>query len=218
MTLAEQVVSQSPASSVRVTDAPDGLSEILRPDCAAVIWRRKSAPGFQSWIDALDPGQLPRARVILRPSDVRDAAAQICESCGTPDCPERDMLIDDAAALAGIFASVMEASYLKLRFDRITNDACTKFHTDAVTARLICTYRGPGTQYGLVRGMAEPSRISSVTTGSAMLLRGTLWPERPQSGLSHRSPPISGTKTTRLVLVLDPAADPESANDPIILQ
>lgn len=127
------------------------------------------------------------------------------------------MLIDDAAALAGIFASVMEASYLKLRFDRITNDACTKFHTDAVTARLICTYRGPGTQYGFLNGEAEPRQILSTTTGSAMVLRGTRWPERPQSGLRHRSPPIEGTKTTRLVLVLDPIVDPELENDPIVL-
>ena len=42
-----------------------------------------------------------------------------------------------------------------------------------------------------------------------ILLRGTLWQERPRTGLLHRSPPIEGTGETRLVLVLDPIDDPE---------
>ncbi|WP_420405598.1 DUF1826 domain-containing protein [Nisaea sp.] len=217
MTHAEQVARRYSAPSVSLTDTPYGLSEIFRQDCAAAIWQRTLAPVFQSWIDTLDPGQLPSARVILRPSDARDATLQICASCGMPDSPERDMLVDDTAALADIFADLMEASYLRLRFDRITNDGCTKFHTDAVAARLICTYRGPGTQYGFLNGLAEPSQFSSASTGSPMVLRGTLWPEQSGSGLRHRSPPIAGTKTTRLVLVLDPILDERAVSAPVVL-
>lgn len=43
------------------------------------------------------------------------------------------------------------------------------------------------------------------------LLRGTLWLGKPASGLLHRSPLIEGTGETQLVLVLDPARGPESA-------
>ncbi len=206
MTLVREVVEDA-AIGVDVADTAEGLSAIHRPGCAAAIWQRQPLPGFQSWIDALEPEQLPDARLILRPEDVRDAAFQACEASGTPDCAERALLIDDTAALADIFAGLMRAPYLQLRYDVITTNACRKFHIDAVTARLICTYRGTGTQYGLSTGGAEPHPVFTLPTGAPILLRGTLWPERPTSRLRHRSPPIEGTGETRLVLVLDPISD-----------
>ncbi len=194
---------------VGVADTPERLSAIHHPGCAVAIWRRKPLPEFQSWIDGLDAEVLPRARVILRSETVRDVVFQSCETCGTPDCTERARLIDDVAALADIFARLMQSRYLQLRFDVVTTNACRKFHIDAVTARLVCTYRGTGTQYGISTDGAEPRRIFTVPTGAPVLLRGKLWPEQPRSGLLHRSPPIEGTGETRLVLVLDPVEDPE---------
>lgn len=209
MTLVRDVVKDA-AMGVGVADTPEGLSAIHRPGCAAAIWRRQPLPGFQSWIDALEPKTLPKARVILRPETVRDAAFQICEASGMPDCRERERLVDDTAALADIFAGLMRAPHLRLRFDVVTTNACRKFHIDALTARLICTYRGTGTQYGISTDGAEPRRVFTLPTGAPIVLRGTRWPERPKSGLLHRSPPIAGTGETRLVLVLDPVIDPDN--------
>jgi hypothetical protein len=197
------------AVGVGVADTPEGLSVLHRPGCAAAIWRRQWEPGVQSWLGGLAPDRLPRARVVLRPDAVRDAVAQICTESGTPDCAERARLIDDVALLAGLFAPLMEAPYLRLRLDVVTTNACRKFHIDAVTARLVCTYRGTGTQYGISPDGALPWRVFTVPTGAPILLRGTLWPEQPKSGLLHRSPPIEGSGETRLLLVLDPMDGPE---------
>jgi hypothetical protein len=93
----------------------------------------------------------------------------------------------------------------------VTTNACRKFHVDAMAARLICTYRGTGTQYGQSRNGDDPKRVFTVPTGSAVLLRGSLWPSNRDCGLVHRSPPIEGTGETRLVLVLDPVDIPEDA-------
>ena len=210
MTLVRDIVKEA-AVGVGVADTPEGMSALHRPGCAAAIWRRQPLPGFQSWIDGLDGDVLPRARVILRPEAVRDAASEVCDASGTPAGPERDRLVDDIAALAGIFAGLMQARWLRLRLDVVTTNACRRFHIDAVTARLVCTYRGTGTQYGISTDGAGPRRIFTVPTGAPILLRGTLWPERPRSGLLHRSPPIDGTGETRAVLVLDPVDDPEDA-------
>lgn len=210
MTLVDEVV-EDVAGGVRMADRPEGLSAIRRPDCAAVVWRRRGVSGFQSWIDALEPQRLPSARVILRPEDVRDSVVRICDAAGTPDSAERDWLIDDTATLADLFAGLMGAHYLRLRFDVVSTNACRKFHIDAVTARLICTYRGTGTQYGISTDGAEPAQVFTAPTGAPMLLRGTLWPERPKSGLLHRSPPIEGSNETRLLLVFDPIEDLDSA-------
>ncbi|NVK23276.1 MAG: DUF1826 domain-containing protein [Kangiellaceae bacterium] len=190
-----------------VVSTPKGLLDIHEPACAAAIWQRNPLPRFQNWIEALPPEKLPKARLILRPDAVCDALLNVAERCGTTECPERDMLIEDASALAAIFANVMQAEYLRLRLDVVDTNACRKFHIDAVKARLVCTYRGTGTQYGLSENGQDPAEIVTVPTGAPIVLRGTRWPETPLSSLLHRSPPIAGTGETRLLLVLDPVED-----------
>jgi hypothetical protein len=210
MTLQREVVSDA-AVGVGVIMAAKDLGVIATPGCAAAIWQRQPLPEFQTWIDQLDPERLPTARLILRPQTVRAAMLEICALSGVPDNAQRARLIDDIAALAELFAALMQAPFLRLRLDRVTTNACRKFHIDAVKARLICTYRGTGTQYGVSPDGAEPRRVFTVPTGAPLLLRGTLWPERPASRLLHRSPPIEATGETRLVLVLDQILDPENA-------
>lgn len=204
-------ISANTSSSILVCDTPEELGAIRNRACAAVLWWRQPAVGFQRWIDGLDPALLPDARIILRPSDVHRAVTEICEIHKTPESSERALLIDDIAALSHAFATVMKASHLRLRLSPVSGNACRKFHIDALTARLICTYRGTGTQYGLSADTEAPSRVFTVPTGAPFVLRGTDWPERPASGLLHRSPPIEGTGETRLVLVLDPIHDPQEA-------
>ncbi|WP_367648814.1 DUF1826 domain-containing protein [Ruegeria arenilitoris] len=111
------------------------------------------------------------------------------------------------------FTDLMRSKWLRLRLDVVATNACRRFHIDAVTSRLVCTYRGTGTRYGISTDGTDPSRVFTVPTGSPVVLRGTLWPENPKSGLLHRSPPIEGTGETRLLLVLDPVADPEHEPD-----
>lgn len=196
------------AVGVGVADTPEGLSAIHRPGCAAVMWRRQLRPEFQSWASRLDPTHLPQGRVILHRDAVLDIVHQLCEMAETPLDPEREWLVEDVAALSRRFADLMGVQYLRLRLDAVTTNACRKFHIDAVSARLVCTYRGAGTQYGISTDGEEPQRVFSVPNGAPILLRGTLWPESPKSGLLHRSPPIEGTGETRLVLVADPISDP----------
>ncbi|MEO0670075.1 MAG: DUF1826 domain-containing protein [Pseudomonadota bacterium] len=197
------------AIGVGVANTPDALSVIHKPGCAAAIWRRQVAPDVQAWIDALAPDDLPAARLILPASAVPAAVQQLWGGAGQGACPAQVWLEQDIADLAARFAALMAAPYLRLRLDVMTTDACRRFHIDAIRARLICTYRGTGTQYGISTDGAEPARVFTVPTGAPMILRGTLWPEAPASGLLHRSPPIAGTGETRLVLVLDPVTDAE---------
>jgi O-acetyl-ADP-ribose deacetylase (regulator of RNase III) len=120
---------------------------------------------------------------------------------------ERDAFIAHAQQLSDAFMHVMKAPYLRLRFDAISHNACNRFHVDAMTARLICTCRGAGTQYGLSNAEGDPETVHTVPTGTAIVLRGKRWPPKAKVDLVHRSPPIQGTGQTRLVLVLDPIAD-----------
>ena len=199
------------AVGVGVADTPEALSAFLNPGCAAALWRRQTPPDVQSWLNDLDPEDLPKGRVILPLGKVAETIGHLCDMSGLPACTERDWLEADITLLTEVFADLVSARHLRLRLDVVTTNACRKFHIDAITARLVCTYRGTGTQYGISRDGAEPKRVFTVQTGSPILLRGTRWPETPRSGLLHRSPPIEGTGETRLVLVLDPITDPDEA-------
>ncbi|EBA02262.1 hypothetical protein RB2150_09714 [Rhodobacterales bacterium HTCC2150] len=201
-----QVADRLDTAVIGVADVTtlEGLSAIHQPHCAAAVFRRQHSDHFVPWIAALDPSQLPSARVVLQPNKVRSALEHLCEIAETPACTQRDAFIEDVTKLATSFARTMNAPYVRFRLDVVTTNACRKFHIDALTARLICTYRGTGTQYGTATDTSDPEHINTVPTGSPIVLRGTRWPENPASKLLHRSPPIEGTGASRLVLVLDP--------------
>lgn len=212
MSVAMNVIRElvrDPVTGVVVGDTLDCLSSILEPDCAAVIWRRQPDRRFHAWISGLDPTAMPRIRTILPSGKVKPEITDLFDARGLPASFERSLLIDDIRALAAHFNTLVSAPFLRLRLDVVTNNACRKFHTDSVLARLICTYRGTGTQYGIASDGPEPRRIFTVPTGAPVLLRGKLWPEHPCSDLVHRSPPIEGTGETRVVLVIDPVFDPD---------
>lgn len=208
MNIAHRPVDAAPAGVSLVEDA-SSLDQFLKADCAAAVWNRQMPQDVKSWLAGLAPENLPRARTILPPGAVADAAEQLCDQAGMPQGAERDWLTRDIAELADIFATLVSAKFLRVRVDVVTTNACRKFHIDAIRSRLVCTYRGTGTQYGLSQSGADPAHIWTVGTGAPILLRGTLWPAKPAPGLLHRSPPIEGTGETRLVLVLDPVADPD---------
>ena len=192
---------------VALAQTASDFSIIQDPDCAAVLCQTQISSHILAWIASLDPACLPKARVILRPDQVQSALVHICDMSQMPVCVERDAFIAHAQQLSDAFMHVMKAPYLRLRFDVISHNACNRFHVDAMTARLICTCRAAGTQYGLANAAGDPETVHTVPTGAAIVLRGKRWPPKAKVDLVHRSPPIQGTGQTRLVLVLDPIAD-----------
>ena len=194
---------------VPINDSIEGLNAVKQPLVPAAIWRRTPLSKFQTWIDSLPDKELPSARIALPLDAIQRALMEVMQISGMPACVQREMLIDDIAALANVFADINQTKFLRLRLEAITGNACSKFHIDAVTTRLVCTYRGPGTQYCFSADGTDSSNIFDVPTSSPIVMRGTLWPTKERSGFLHRSPPIEGSGKTRLLLVLDPISDPK---------
>ena len=194
---------------VPINDSIEGLNAVKQPLVPAAIWRRTPLSKFQTWIDSLPEKELPSARISLPIDAIQRALTEVMQISGMPACVQREMLIDDIAALANVFAEINQTKFLRLRLEAITGNACSKFHIDAVKTRLVCTYRGPGTQYCFSADGTDSSNIFDVPTSSPIVMRGTLWPTKEKSGFLHRSPPIEGSGKTRLLLVLDPISDPK---------
>lgn len=193
---------------VSVAHDPRGLSAFLEPECAAALWERELPYEVTEWLEGLDPDQLPRGRVILPVAAIEATLSHLFDMAKIPESADRAWVEADILNLAEQFAALMDTQYLRLRLDVVNTNACRKFHIDAITARLICTYRGTGTQYGTAAMGEDPREIFTVPKGAPFLMRGTAWPSQPAAGLLHRSPQIEGTGETRFVLVLDPMDDP----------
>jgi hypothetical protein len=186
------------------------LEEVARDGTALAVWRRAGpGPRITAWLDALAPERLPAGRAVL---DSRDAAAMLstlCDEAGLPMSPGRRWLVDDMTGLAARFAALTACGQVDVRVERITGDACWKFHCDHVRYRLLTTYRGPGTEWvaradadaALRQQRAYMGPVHRLERFDVGLFKGAA--DDPQAGVVHRSPPIAGTGLARLLLCLN---------------
>ncbi|MCR9284590.1 MAG: DUF1826 domain-containing protein [Rhodobacteraceae bacterium] len=199
-------LSNGPAArDVIIGRDPDILADIRDPGIAAAIWRRTPDPAFQRWMNALPKDNLPELRTVV-PVHLAEAAVRAaCESHGLPVCRERDILASDVGALALMLAKSLTVRLLRLRLDVSEDVMCPKFHLDNVRARLLCTYRGAGTEYVPENVAEETGRIRQVPVGGVAVFRGRQWSCDERTALLHRSPAATPAGGPRLLLVIDPA-------------
>ncbi len=181
------------------------LEFISKPGIAATIWQRKPAREFQSWVDGIPADQLPELRTVVPVGLAESAVHAACDIKTLPAGSERSMLAGDVAALAYIYGQIMSVNNVQIRLDVDDEVMCPKFHIDNVSSRLLCTYRGPATQYISETEHNNGSRVSQMTIGAVGLFRGRQWQSDEECKLLHRSPDSSEGSQTRLLLVIDPA-------------
>ncbi|WP_439533170.1 DUF1826 domain-containing protein [Polymorphobacter sp.] len=173
------------------------LAMIRAPSVNLAVWQRRLPARAACEAVKLVVGATGEVRVDSLANETGPMLVAAMQAAGWPALPA---LSDDVAALAGHFAGVMGAERLSVRLEIVTGDACRKFHADYVTARLISSYAGPGSEW---LDDAEPNaRVRRLAAGDVALFKGRLWSETP---VIHRSPPIAGTGQRRLVLVIDVA-------------
>ena len=144
-----------------------------------------------------------------------DVGALLRESGFEP--PALRKWLVDMRLLADLFFALNGGRDATLRLKTTAEDGCRRFHVDRTHLRLLCTYRGPGTEWlandqvdreaqtsgapneGILR-FGEPSRFEPFWVG---ILKGDAYPGNAGRGLVHRSPPISGSGQTRVLFCLD---------------
>lgn len=198
LTEAPPVTAMNQSSDRRV------LGTIAMQNVAVALWQRDLSTNLGHWLSTLAPESLPQIRCRTGIDRVADAVQQACNEAGTPAGPRRQEMIADIADLARQAAAATGAPQVDLRLEATEGQACPKWHLDAVVLRLLCTLRGPGTQFGAARpGGGDPAAIHQMRSGDVALLRGKLWQSRRSPGVLHRSPPAQSGQT-RLLLVIDP--------------
>lgn len=192
------------------------LSAVRDPACVLALWQRALAGSISNALDRLACAALPTFELVGTAPEVRREAAIAIRRAHLAATGLGRWLESDIAGLCCRFAAVTGMRRMHVRLAAIDNDACRYFHVDRVSYRLLCSYRGPGTQWVLPEtppapGLhgealtdaleADPGCIRQAPTCSVLLFRGGT-PDSAQPHLLHRSPPVGGPGTHRLVLTI----------------
>lgn len=204
------------ASAARIAAQPSVLQAIAAEDCNLAIWQRAPVADFA----ALVTGEARDLRFETGLADLPAMLSRGLAENGFGASALHPVLVRDASLLAGLFCEVMGLARFELRLEVVRTDSCRRFHADYVSARLITTYFGEGTDWledddaARVEVGGEPRRIHRLNAFDVGLFKGKLATDRPAI---HRSPPIAGTGEARLLMVLNPAQKPfvESGQSPI---
>lgn len=190
----------------------DVLDAVNHVGVELAAWQRDPDPAWAVWLESLPPDAWPVCRLELAPEEAQAALDASFDACGTPGGGARDALARDMMGLVARFARLTQAPRVRLRLDRVTGDACRRWHRDCVPLRLICTYQGPGTQWVppavgdevLSRPDDDTAQAMAFAAADVALFKGCGWAgQAHDGGVVHRSPRIAGTGKARLVLVLD---------------
>lgn len=194
------------------------LSAIRAPAREAVWFDRPVNAVIAHYFDtALDAG-LSSMRW-LSPWRVGEAL----ELDGWLPLPGREAFAADLVRLASALCLLSGRREARIRIEVSTQTTCPRFHVDNVVLRLLCTYRGPGTEYlegryadrsrlgpgsdglpdecsGLIRKAAGIVRIPRFAVA---VLKGERWTDGCPQGAIHRSPATSPEAGARIVAAID---------------
>ena len=196
-------------TGIGTCDGPEGLAAISRPDMELMIWRRAVPHRLTTWLEKIGSSRHPDARILVEPSNFRRAIEPHLDECGMPAGRMREYLVGDIDFLVSAFDGITKSGLVDVRLERISHDACWKFHRDCVEARLLTTYYGPTTEWvqppHAARALWEQQEykgpIEHLRIHDVAIFKGSC--AASGNGIVHRSPPIAGTGRTRLLLCLN---------------
>ncbi len=197
-------------------DRPAELRQILNPGVNLCLWQRPVQPEVTRELSRLRASHLPDVRCRTSPASFDDDVSTLLTQQGLDPVAFKNWRAD-LRGLADLFFSVSGERDVVLRMETTDDDGCRRFHVDRTHLRLLCTYRGPGTEWltneqvdrhaqgngapneHIIR-FGEPSRFEPFWVG---ILKGDAFPGNTGLGLVHRSPQIAGSGQTRVLFCLD---------------
>ncbi|MEL7197073.1 MAG: DUF1826 domain-containing protein [Pseudomonadota bacterium] len=196
-------MSELAQSSAEISVSSNVFRAIGDPECNLAIWQRDIAIDLSDFV----ANQYEEIRFDTPLDQLRPRLNEELLSSKSLSATIRDQLIEDVEMLGRKYCSILDLSALEVRLEIVSTDACRKWHSDYVKARLITTYAGTGTQWltsddaNRVKRNQDPARINTMSSGDVGIFKGKLATDNP---VVHRSPPIAGTGERRLLLVLNP--------------
>ena len=206
------------AASVRRCESLGDVTDIFDPDAQIAIHPRQIDRAIVAWLNAAAHGGLlgNGFRTGL------GAGERLADDL-LPDLPCRELLATDISDLAEIYCELLGCPQAGVRLEVVAGAMCPRFHVDRVGIRMLCTYRGPGTEWlddsdadrrllgrraegasdescGLI---LDPRAVQMVPPFAIALLKGSLWQGNAERGIIHRSPVVTLPESPRVLLAID---------------
>lgn len=177
------------------------LERIRAKGVSLTIWNRSLSGALQSATTSISALMPVHRQFTLAPQD------SVCEPLiaavrAFPGLSESAARVwrEDLTELVMLARTVDPAAPLRVFVQSRACHGHEPFHTDHVPLRLICTYRGAGTQYLSSESMG--ASVREVPTGAVAVIKGKQYPGEPNYALLHRSPPAEPT-WPRIVALID---------------
>ena len=186
------------------------------PD-AVMVERRTDVPEIAAYIEEVYEQLRPLNYVINNDFDVEKASRKLNQHFPESSVNgQKDVLVDDVLRLASLFWEKTRTGTMVLKLEIVDHDMCRLFHQDYYRQRLLCTLRGPGTEWvdhdnvnrnALGKGhndaiVKDHQKIHRAEAYDVLLLKGKRYGNGRLSDV-HRSPPIAHENTTRVLLKID---------------
>lgn len=211
-------LATSTTGTIRQVADPVDLVCVFEPEVQVVCLRREPNLFVQRSLD-----DLARAGALGTGFRIALSAAGPLDAGALPDLPARGPLQADIALLLELYADLVGCPSLGLRVEIVERAMCPRFHIDRVGIRLLCTYRGPATEWlddvwadrsklgggssrlpdeasGLMR---DPARVVRAEPFDVVLLKGCAWPVNELRGAIHRSPTVPTHMAPRVLVSID---------------
>ena len=198
---------ESYAKTVRQHPWPDDV----------LIERRTAVPEIAAYIEDVYEQLSPFKHVINNDFDVENTRRKLNQYFPESAVSgQKDVLVDDVLRLATLFWEKTRTGTMVLKLEIVDHDMCRFFHQDYYRQRLLCTLKGPGTEWldhdnvnrsALGKGqndaiIKDDQKIHRAETYDVLLLKGKRYGNGRLSDI-HRSPPIAHKNTTRILLKID---------------
>ncbi len=201
-----------------VSESWDDKNSILSPNVNLFCWKRNPVPLISALMESLIEKEPIPIRFQTTISQLDQQLEEIKSMWFSPFTIELSgPFWNDVAMLIKDFLTLSSKQSGIVHLKMVSNDACSKFHTDAYSLRLFTTYFGEGTQWlpeTAVNRQAlgksndlivkDPTQIQNMRAFDVGILKG----ERDGAlsgvkGIVHRSPSISISGGKRIVLRVD---------------
>jgi len=197
-------------TNLLLADSPDELLALRAPDKNISIFSWAAPTELREAVASRMPADLITGRWRV-PKHASETLLELVD-----DQVTRSIMAGLLPAIAA-YSQLVHGTHLEVSLEHTREQPCPLFHVDRLSYRLLCTFRGPGTQWlddrfvhrrFLGKGSNQRivrygANIYEVDRFDVCVLKGESVPGGYRRGIVHRSPPVSPCDGTRWYLRID---------------
>lgn len=212
-----KVLTKTQDVSTCVVDSLAAFQAINMNDCSLLLWKRTAIPDIDRELEPLSDDAFPDVRTHLHADRIASSLATLITTQGYDTEAAFPNWLADMTKLAEAFCRQAQGRRVTARLETLAHTGCPRFHVDHSYLRLVCTYRGAGTEWlddDQVDRVAQRSgapneaivlsgKENRMPTFAVGLLKGSRYPGAADGGLVHRSPTPAPGEPVRVLFCLD---------------